>query len=91
MLHFRIQTTADISDVLRAQRNERSLSQSELAGRAGIGRQQISDIESGKSGMRVSSLLRLLDALDLDLHVVERTPTEDAHLNLDELLGLDDD
>lgn len=91
MLHFRIQTTADIEDVLRAQRHERSLSQSELAGRANIGRQQISDIESGKSGMRVSSLLRLLDALDLELHVVERTPVEDSHLDLDQLLGLSDD
>ena len=89
-MHFRIQHTADISDLLRSRRNELSLSQGELASRAGIGRQQISDIESGKSGMRVSSLLRLLDALGLDLHVTEQPSAQDAGLDLDEILGLDD-
>ena len=56
MLHYQIRTIEEISDLIRSRRAHLSMSQGKLAERAGIGRQHISDIESSKSGMRVSRL-----------------------------------
>jgi transcriptional regulator with XRE-family HTH domain len=41
------------------------LSQRELAARAGIGEKHLGEIERGLRDLRLSTLLRLLDALDL--------------------------
>jgi transcriptional regulator with XRE-family HTH domain len=49
---------------LRAQRRMLELSQRELAARAGIGEKHLGEIERGLRDPRLSTLLRLLDALD---------------------------
>lgn len=50
---------------LRKRRRILELSQRELAGRAGIGEKHLGEIERGLRDPRLSTLLRLLDALDL--------------------------
>jgi predicted transcriptional regulator len=50
---------------LRKRRRILDLSQRELAARAGIGEKHLGEIERGLRDPRLSTLLRLLDALDL--------------------------
>lgn len=50
---------------LRKRRRMLELSQRELAARAGIGEKHLGEIERGLRDPRLSTLLRLLDALDL--------------------------
>jgi len=50
---------------LRKRRRILELSQRELAARAGIGEKHLGEIERGLRDPRLSTLLRLLDALDL--------------------------
>src|SRR5262245_57114776 len=60
------ETTATFGDVLRRLRSEASLSQEELAERAGLSRRGISDLERGARQAPYLETLRLLaDALDL--------------------------
>jgi transcriptional regulator with XRE-family HTH domain len=56
---------------LRTWRRMLDLSQRELAARAGIGEKHLGEIERGLRDPRLSTLVRLLDALDL-------TPDESA-------------
>jgi transcriptional regulator with XRE-family HTH domain len=44
------------------------LSQRELAARAGIGEKHLGEIERGLRDLRLSTLIRLLDALELHPH-----------------------
>lgn len=50
---------------LRKRRRMLELSQRELAARAGIGEKHLGEIERGLRDPRLSTLIRLLDALDL--------------------------
>jgi transcriptional regulator with XRE-family HTH domain len=50
---------------LRRRRRLLELSQRELAARAGIGEKHLGEIERGLRDPRLSTLIRLLDALDL--------------------------
>ena len=54
---------ADLGRTLRALRESRGFSQSELARRAGVGKSQISKYERGKELPQLVSLGKLLDAL----------------------------
>lgn len=51
---------------LRAVRERRLLTQAELAERAGITRAAISRIETGQSDARISSVRKLVQALNVD-------------------------
>uniref|UniRef100_UPI004027DE88 helix-turn-helix domain-containing protein n=1 Tax=Candidatus Scatousia sp. TaxID=3085663 RepID=UPI004027DE88 len=51
---------------LRAERNRQNLSQEKLAEKAGIMMSQISRIESGKTDLRLSTLVPILKALNLE-------------------------
>lgn len=62
---------ADVSDMLKAVRREGSLSQDELARRAGVARTTVARMEKlAKNGMSVPVLVRLLEAAGYDLKVV---------------------
>ncbi|MFC0403202.1 helix-turn-helix transcriptional regulator [Paraburkholderia rhizosphaerae] len=64
-------TLADISDMLKDARREASLSQEELARRAGVARTTVARMETlAKGDMSVSVLVRLLEAAGCDLKVV---------------------
>lgn len=80
----------DLSAVARGRRRELGLSQAELATRARVSRQWVSTFESGKATAEVGLVIRLLDALDLRLTVVEAgaaaAPRDTAIVDLDVLL-----
>jgi transcriptional regulator with XRE-family HTH domain len=70
-LRLQITTLADVSDMLKEVRRETSLSQEELARRAGVARTTVARMETlAKSDMSVSVLVRLLEAAGYDLKVV---------------------
>jgi transcriptional regulator with XRE-family HTH domain len=59
-------TLKNIGRALAVLRQERSLSQHELASRCGIGRSQISKYEAGKETMKLDTLGKLLGALNVE-------------------------
>ena len=64
--------TAHIAEALRAAREAAGLSQRELAQRAGVPQPHISKIESGAVDLRLSSLVAIANALDLELMLIPR-------------------
>jgi len=62
------------------------MTQIALAEKAGVSNKWISDVESARSSLRFTTVLRLLDALDVDLTL---QPRAKPSLDLDDLLGLD--
>ena len=67
-----IHSSHALGNTIRRRRLDLGLSQRELADRVGVSRKWIIDVEHGKPTIALSHLLRLLDALDLDLHVALR-------------------
>ena len=64
---MRIRTPLDLGLVIRARRRKLGLSQTELARKAGVGRQWVVSIERGKPRAELGLVLRTLSALDLSL------------------------
>tara|TARA_R100000935_G_scaffold40203_1_gene61716 strand:+ start:836 stop:1435 length:600 start_codon:yes stop_codon:yes gene_type:complete len=64
--------TADIAARLQAARKAKGLSQRELSDLTGVPQAQISRIEAGAVDLRLSSLVALAHALDLELTLVPR-------------------
>lgn len=62
----------EIAETLRSAREERGLSQRELSARSGVPQGHISKIENGTVDLRLSSLVELARALDLELTLVPR-------------------
>ena len=67
-----IHSSHALGNTIRRRRLDLGLTQSELADRVGVSRKWIIDVEHGKPTVALSHLLRLLDALDLDLRVAPR-------------------
>jgi len=84
-VQFHVRNTSDLATAIRDLRQSKHMTQTDLAQRAGVGRQWISNVESGKSTLRFTTILALLDALDVDLTLRTR---EEPSLDLDDLLGL---
>jgi HTH-type transcriptional regulator/antitoxin HipB len=61
-----------IADSLKTARTRKSLTQRELGERVGIAQGRLSRIESGAVDLRVSSLLELARALDLEPMLIPR-------------------
>ncbi len=64
--------TQDIIEALKSARKAKGLSQRTLSARTGVPQSHISKIESGGADIRLSSLVELVRALDLDLKLVPR-------------------
>ena len=64
--------TQDIINALKSARAAKGLSQRALSKRTGVPQSHISKIESGGADIRLSSLIELARALDLDLKLVPR-------------------
>lgn len=62
----------DIARTLKDTREREGLSQRELSARSGVRQYQISKIENGTVDLRLSSLIELARALDLDLKLIPR-------------------
>jgi transcriptional regulator with XRE-family HTH domain len=64
--------TQDIIDALKSAREAKGLSQRALSKRTGVPQSHISKIENGGTDIRLSSLIELARALDLDLKLIPR-------------------
>jgi HTH-type transcriptional regulator/antitoxin HipB len=64
-----IRTPLDLGLIIRDRRRKLGLSQSELAGKAGVGRQWLVAVEHGKARAEIGLVLRTLTALGLTLSV----------------------
>lgn len=67
--------TAEIGEAVRGARREQGLRQEELALAAGISTKTLHNVESGTSGMRIDTVLRLLRVLGLGLEIIARAPS----------------
>lgn len=84
-MRFTIRNTRDFASAVRSLRRNKEMTQQSLATRAGVSTKWISHVESNKSGLRFTTVLTLLDALDVDLVL---QPRPKPALDLDEFLGL---
>lgn len=90
---MKIRSVRDISTSIRGRRLDLELSQAELARRAGVSRKWIYEFEAGKPTAEFGLLLRVLDALELELELEIHTSSPDSPtaFDLDTLLeGYDD-
>ena len=74
---------------VRGRRLQLRLSQDQLAQRAGVSRKWVYEFEAGKPHAELGHLLRVLDALDLQLDVLPRSASSasaDGAANLDAIL-----
>ncbi len=62
MLYF-----SEIARAVRFHRKESGLTQLELANLAGVGKTVVYDLEKGKETIRVSTLLNILEALNIQV------------------------
>lgn len=65
-------TNEDIINALKAGRAAKELSQRDLSARTGVPQSHISKIESGTADIRLSSLIELARALELEVKLVPR-------------------
>lgn len=84
-----IRTPADLGAAIRDRRKSLRLSQSELARRAGVGRQWLVAVEHGKPGAELALVLRVLDTLNMPLMTGAPTPaaTGVVTVNLDAIIA----
>lgn len=67
-----VRSTADVGNVVRAQRQALGLRQIDLAGIGGTGNRLIVDIEKGKPTVQLQKVLDVLDLLGLELTVRQK-------------------
>jgi len=82
-----IQTSRAFGSAVRRARNDRGLSQVELAARAGVGRPWLSELETGKRTAELGRALSVLAALDLAVAFVPRPRPSGPHVDLGQILG----
>jgi transcriptional regulator with XRE-family HTH domain len=76
---MRIKTMHDLASAAMGRRLELGLTQAELAGRAGVSRDWVNYFERGKRTVDLSLVLRILDALAIDIEVMDASePTVGA-------------
>lgn len=66
---MKVRSARDLASIVKGRRQDQSLSQAQLATRAGVARKSISELESGKSEPALRLTLRVLEALGLVLAV----------------------
>lgn len=62
----------DLAGYIKEIRKKKNLSQTDLATYANVSRLAISELENGKSDIKLSTLLKILTACSLDMVVKER-------------------
>ncbi|OEF27729.1 helix-turn-helix domain-containing protein [Vibrio rumoiensis] len=80
-----MKTIEDIAQLLIKQRKDLGMEQSDMLMRIGMKQQQYQRIEAG-SDIRLSTLLRVLEGLNLELSITPKghKPTENADVTLGE-------
>ena len=59
----------DIAQAVLAHRKEAGLTQKQLADLAGVGKTVVFDIEKAKASVRFDTLMKVLDALSIEIHL----------------------
>ena len=80
-----IRTPREFGLAIRRARTDRGWTQAELADRARVGRQWLSELEGGKRTAELGRVLAVLEALELAVTLTPAT-TGHAKVDLDELL-----
>jgi transcriptional regulator with XRE-family HTH domain len=76
--------------MIRARREGLGLSQAALAQRALVSRESVNRLEGGRDNARLSLVLNVLEALDLDVDLADRSRLDDgARRTLDAIFGRD--
>lgn len=68
-----------LADIILFHRKRSGLSQQELAEMAGVGKNMIYELESGKEGVRLENLLKVLRVLNIELDF--KSPLREAFFN----------
>lgn len=66
-------SAAQIGNIIKRRRRAAGLTQKELADRLGLRQATVSSVESGAGGTKLSTLLDMLGALDLELTMAPRS------------------
>ncbi len=66
-------SSRQLGAVIQRARKQKGMSQTELAGLAGLRQELVSKIETGQEGTRLSSIYALFAALDLEMVVDQRS------------------
>lgn len=66
-------SAAQIGNIVKRRRRAAGLTQKELADRLGLRQATVSSVEAGAGGTKLSTLLDMLAALDLELTVAPRS------------------
>jgi len=72
-MDYLARTPASIGQAVRLARKQKKLTQRELAQKSGVWQETISKIENGSPGTRLDTIFELCAALDLELHVTNRS------------------
>jgi y4mF family transcriptional regulator len=67
-----------LADIISFHRKRSGLTQQELAELAGVGKNMVHELESGKQGVRLENLLKVLGVLNIELDF--QSPLRDAYL-----------
>jgi y4mF family transcriptional regulator len=67
--------TPDLARIVRDRRRDLGLNQHELADLAGVSARFVWSVEDGKTAVRFDLLVKVLDALGLELRTARRTST----------------
>ncbi len=73
-------TPRQIGSVLRRARRAQALSQTQLATRAGLRQELVSNIERGNAGTRIEAICALVAALDLEFTIRPRSRDDDTEI-----------
>jgi len=76
---MRVKSVHDLAAAARGRRLALGLSQAELAARMGVSRDWVNYFEAGKPTVELILVLRLLEALDLRLDLVEQAGVRASH------------
>jgi HTH-type transcriptional regulator/antitoxin HipB len=66
-------SSKQLGAIIQRARKQKAMSQTELAGLAGLRQELVSKIETGQEGTRLSSIYALFAALDLEMVVDQRS------------------
>ncbi|MBM6675520.1 helix-turn-helix transcriptional regulator [Olsenella uli] len=67
-----VRSSADLGEVIRAERRRQGMTQAELAGLADVGVTFLSQLENGKGSAEVGKVLQVLTMLGVDVLVEPR-------------------
>lgn len=63
----------EVGHAIREARKAQKLTQKDLAVRSGVWQETISKIENGLSGTKMETIFDLLSALELEVHIADRS------------------